>query len=59
MELKMALDEKMMDSRLRDRLIAEGKLKKEEVEKILKNLPDDATNLTTVEKVISSKSGNA
>jgi len=59
MELKMALDEKMMDNRLRDRLIAEGKLKKEEVEKVLKSLPDDTVNLTTVEKAQTSKTGNA
>jgi hypothetical protein len=59
MELKLALDEKMMDNRLRDRLIAEGKLKKDEVEKSLKNLPDDTANMMTVEQAQAAKTGNA
>jgi hypothetical protein len=42
MQLKIALDEKELDYRVRDRLIAEGKLKKEEVNKHLQQLPDDA-----------------
>jgi hypothetical protein len=59
MELKLALDEKQLDNRLRDRLIGEGKIKKEDVDKMLKNLPDDGENLTTVEQVKSTKTGNA
>ncbi len=59
MELKLALDEKQLDNRLRDRLIGEGKIKKEDVDKMLKNLPDDGENLTTVEQVKSVKTGNA
>ena len=41
MRLKQALDEKMTDIRLRDRLLAEGKISKEEIEKFLNELPDD------------------
>ncbi len=47
MDLKQALDEKMLDSRVRDRLIAEGKLKEEEVKKYLDSLADDSDNLET------------
>ena len=41
MRLARALKEKLHDVRLRDKLLAEGKIKKEEVEKFLKELPDD------------------
>lgn len=44
MKLRLALEEKLMDARVRDRLLAEGKITKEEVEKYLKSLPDDAGN---------------
>lgn len=44
MKLKMALDEKQLDVRLRDRLVAEGKLTKEALDKALNALPDDAKN---------------
>jgi hypothetical protein len=44
MKLKMALDEKQLDVRLRDRLVAEGKLTKEALDKALNSLPDDAKN---------------
>ena len=42
MRLARALKEKLYDVRLRDKLIAEGKIKKEEVDKLLKELPDEA-----------------
>lgn len=45
MRLARALKEKIYDVRLRDKLIAEGKLKKEDVEKVLKELPDESENL--------------
>lgn len=48
MELKEALEEKVYDLRLRDRLVAEGKLKKEELEKFLKNLKDETDNYVTL-----------
>ncbi len=42
MKLRLALEEKLMDARLRDRLLAEGKISKEEVKKYVDSLPDDA-----------------
>ncbi len=42
MKLRQALEEKLLDVRLRDRLLAEGKITKEEIQKVLKRLPDDA-----------------
>jgi hypothetical protein len=44
MRLSRALEEKLLDLRLRDKLVAEGKVTKEEVEKYLKSLPDDQAN---------------
>ncbi len=49
MKLKLALDEKMMDLRLRDRLVAEGKLTKETLDKALNALTDDAKNATELD----------
>ena len=45
MRLARALKEKTHDLRLRDKLITEGKLKKEEVDKLLKDLPDESANV--------------
>ncbi|MBA2403787.1 MAG: hypothetical protein H0V66_03370 [Bdellovibrionales bacterium] len=42
MKLRLALEEKLMDARLRDRLLAEGKISKEEVKKYLDSLVDDS-----------------
>ncbi len=42
MKLRLALEEKLLDVRVRDRLLAEGKITKEEIQKVLKGLPDDA-----------------
>jgi polyhydroxyalkanoate synthesis regulator phasin len=44
MKLRLALEEKLLDARVRDRLVAEGKLSKEELKKYLDSLPDDAKN---------------
>ena len=44
MRLSRALQEKLMDVRLRDKLLAEGKLTKEEVKKFLDGIGDDAKN---------------
>lgn len=49
MKLKMALDEKLLDLRLRDRLIAEGKLTKAELDKYLASLNDDSANSENVD----------
>ncbi|HLW58126.1 MAG TPA: hypothetical protein VKY27_12100 [Bacteriovoracaceae bacterium] len=48
MKLRLALEEKLLDVRLRDRLLAEGKITKEEVEKFLASLPDDQENATAL-----------
>lgn len=45
MLLKQALEEKELDYRVRDRLIQEGTLKKEDVEKYLKDLPNEEDNM--------------
>ena len=44
MRLSRALTEKLMDVRLRDKLLAEDKLSKEEVKKFLDGIPDEAKN---------------
>lgn len=49
MGLRSSLEEKLFDTRLRDKLLADGKLTQEELENYLKSLPDDATNGTMVE----------
>ena len=49
MKLRIALDEKMLDKRIRDRLLAEGKITKEDIKKYLDKLPDDASHSTTVD----------
>jgi exopolyphosphatase/pppGpp-phosphohydrolase len=55
MKLKMALDEKQLDVRLRDRLVAEGKLTKEALDKALNALPDDAKNAVEMGNEESNK----
>jgi hypothetical protein len=44
MKLRLALEEKLMDVRVRDRLLAEGKISKEEVKKYLDTLNDETKN---------------
>lgn len=44
MRLSRALQEKLMDVRLRDKLLAEGKITKEEVKKFLDSTADEAKN---------------
>ncbi len=44
MRLSRALQEKLMDVRLRDKLLAEGKVSKEEVKKFLDSIADEAKN---------------
>lgn len=44
MRLSRALQEKLMDVRLRDKLLAEGKVSKEEVKKFLDSIEDVAKN---------------
>ena len=49
MKLANALNEKRMDVRIVDRLIAEGKVTKEEVDKYFAELADDAGNFEKVQ----------
>jgi hypothetical protein len=42
MKLKLALEEKLYDLRLRDKLLSENKISKSQMEKYLKNLEDNA-----------------
>ncbi len=44
MKRRLALEEKQMDLRVRDRLLAEGKITKEEVKKFLDTMTDDGKN---------------
>ena len=44
MSLSDALKDKVMDVRLRDKLLAEGKITKEELESYISNLSDDIHN---------------
>ncbi|MEK6626601.1 MAG: hypothetical protein AABY86_16660 [Bdellovibrionota bacterium] len=41
MRLSKALRDKLMDVRLRDKLVAEGKITKKELEEYLKTIPDE------------------
>jgi len=48
MRLRVALDEKLMDVRLRDKLLAEGKITKQKVDEYLKSLPDESDNMEMI-----------
>ena len=50
MKLRLALEEKLMDARLRDRLVAEGKISKEEVKKYLDGLADETKNAVPLDQ---------
>ncbi len=50
MRLSMALKEKLMDVRLRDKLMAEGKITKAELDQYLKSVKDDADNAQELNK---------
>lgn len=50
MKLRLALEEKLMDARLRDRLVAEGKVSKEAVQKYLDGLVDEAKNAVPLDQ---------
>jgi len=45
MRLSKALNEKLMDVRLRDKLIAEGKIAQSQVDEYFKSLQDESSNL--------------
>ena len=51
MRLSKALEDKLLDKRLRDKLVAEGKVTPAQVETFLNGLTDDAANMTTTDEV--------
>jgi polyhydroxyalkanoate synthesis regulator phasin len=55
MKLRLALEEKLMDVRVRDRLLAEGKITKEEVKKYLDSMADDAKNSVPLDQEEASR----
>ncbi len=44
MRLKKAIEDKLLDVRLRDRLLTEGKITQKEIDKYLEKLEDDEKN---------------
>ena len=48
MKLAKALNDKQMDVRIVDRLLAEGKISKSDLDNHLQNLPDEAGNYESV-----------
>ena len=50
MRLSKALEDKKLDVRLRDKLVHEGKLTKQDCESYLSSLPDDNSNATFIGK---------
>lgn len=55
MKLRLALEEKLLDVRVRDRLLAEGKITKEEVKKYLDSLSDDTKTAIPLDSEEASK----
>jgi hypothetical protein len=55
MKLRLALEEKLLDVRVRDRLLAEGKITKEEIKKFLDNLPDEGKNAVPLDQDEAAK----
>ena len=51
MRLARALDDKKYDIRLRDKLVADKKLERKEVEKYMGDLEDDGSRATTTGEV--------
>ncbi len=49
MRLSSALKEKLMDVRLREKLVTEGKITRDEVLNFLNNLDDDNSRVTNIE----------
>lgn len=55
MKLRLALEEKLMDVRVRDRLLAEGKITKEDVKKYLDTLSDEGKNAVPLDQEEANK----
>lgn len=50
MKLRLALEEKLLDLRVRDRLLAENKITKEDLGKYLDTLADEAKNAVPLDQ---------
>ena len=55
MKLRLALEEKLLDVRVRDRLLSENKISKEDIKKYLDNLPDDNKNSVPLDQDEAAK----
>jgi hypothetical protein len=55
MKLRLALEEKLMDVRVRDRLIAEKKIGKEELKKYMDSLADETKNAIPLDQEEAAK----
>ena len=55
MKLRLALEEKLLDVRVRDRLLAENKISKEDMKKYIDSLPDDAKNAVPLDQDENNK----
>ncbi len=55
MRLSRALEEKLMDVRLRDKLIAEGKITREQVNEYLQKLEDSAKTATFTDEAADAE----
>ena len=55
MRLSEALAAKMMDVRLRDKLVSEGKITKAQVQEFMKSLEDDTDNAEYADNTKKSK----
>ena len=55
MKLRIALDEKLMDVRLRDRLVAEGKITQKQVDEYLATVKDDEGHYIDVKETKEPK----
>lgn len=59
MKLKLALEDKLMDTRLVDRFIAEGKISKSDYDKHLSELADDEGKYEQVTSAVKEASEDA
>ena len=58
MSLSDALTEKKLDVRLRDKLLAEGKLKNTELDSYMGTLSDDSDKMTVITESSTSETSN-
>ena len=58
MRLNEALKDKQLDVRIRDRLVAEGKLSQKDLEGYLNSLSDDSANVELVDPEDDSRKEN-